>query len=78
MNFEFNGVTHYVTPTVVEEALHLPSLNGKSPADISDSELLAFATSLGYNGEPKKFASLFRTKLKKEWNFFFDTISGVF
>lgn len=59
MTFECNGVTYRVTPETVEEALHLPSLNGVTPDAISDSTLLEFVTNLGYNGEPKKFASLF-------------------
>ncbi|KAK1360128.1 hypothetical protein POM88_044602 [Heracleum sosnowskyi] len=78
MSFEHNGITHYVTPAIVEEALHLPVLGDAIPANVSDSTLFEFVTKLGYNGEVKRYGNLFRTKLKKEWNFFFDTISRCF
>ncbi|KAK1358971.1 hypothetical protein POM88_043445 [Heracleum sosnowskyi] len=78
MQFESNGVTHHVTPAVIEEALHLPILGDKVPSVISDSALFEFVKKLGYNGEVKRYGNLFRTKLKKEWNFFFDTISRCF
>ncbi|KAK1380079.1 hypothetical protein POM88_026823 [Heracleum sosnowskyi] len=78
MQFESNGVTHHVTPAVIEEALHLPILGEKVPRVISDSALFEFVKKLGYNGEVKRYGNLFRTKLKKEWNFFFDTISRCF
>ncbi|KAK1403937.1 hypothetical protein POM88_003542 [Heracleum sosnowskyi] len=78
MQFESNGVTHHVTPAVIEEALHLPILGEKVPRAISDSALFEFVKKLGYNGEVKRYGNLFRTKLKKEWNFFFDTISRCF
>ncbi|KAK1373221.1 hypothetical protein POM88_029414 [Heracleum sosnowskyi] len=73
MNFEFNGVTYHVTPAVVEEALHLPILGNNVPDTVTDSTLFDFVTKMGYNGEVKRYDSLFRTKLKREWNFYFDT-----
>ncbi|KAK1360969.1 hypothetical protein POM88_045443 [Heracleum sosnowskyi] len=78
MNFEFNGVTYNVTPTVIEEALHLPILCDSVPDVITDSTLFEFVAKLGYNGEVKSYGNLFKTKLKKEWNFFFDSISRCF
>ncbi|KAK1357063.1 hypothetical protein POM88_050319 [Heracleum sosnowskyi] len=78
MSFEYDGVTHYVTPAIVEDALHLPVLSDAVPDNVSDSTLFEFVTKLGYNGEVKRYGNLFRTKLKKEWNFFFDTISHCF
>ncbi|KAK1391747.1 hypothetical protein POM88_010803 [Heracleum sosnowskyi] len=78
MQFESNGVTHHVTPAVIEEALHLPILGDNVPSVISDSTVFEFVTKLGYNGEVKRYGNLFRTKLKKECNFFFDTISRCF
>ncbi|KAK1402414.1 hypothetical protein POM88_002019 [Heracleum sosnowskyi] len=76
--FESNGVTHLVTPAVIEEALHLPILGDNVPSVISGSALFEFVKKLGYNGDVKRYGNLFRTKLKKEWNFFFDTISRCF
>ncbi|KAK1362943.1 hypothetical protein POM88_038504 [Heracleum sosnowskyi] len=78
MNFEYNGITYHVTPIVVEEALHLPILGDNVPDTVTDSTLFEFVTKLGYNGEVKRYGNLFRTKLKREWNFFFDTISRCF
>ncbi|KAK1384549.1 hypothetical protein POM88_022284 [Heracleum sosnowskyi] len=78
MNFEFKGVTYHVTPAIVEEALHLPVLGDSIPNNVIDSTLFEFVTKLGYNGEVKRYGNLFRKKLKKEWNFFFDTISHCF
>ncbi|KAK1379443.1 hypothetical protein POM88_026187 [Heracleum sosnowskyi] len=78
MSFEYDGVNHCVTPAIVEEALHLPILGDAVPDNVSDSTLFEFVTKLGYNGEVKRYGNLFRTKLKKEWNYFFDTISRCF
>ncbi|KAK1360153.1 hypothetical protein POM88_044627 [Heracleum sosnowskyi] len=78
MSFEYNGDTYHVTPAVVEEALHLSTLNDQTAAVIYDSTMFEFVKRLGYNGEVKRYGKLFRTKLKKEWNFFFDTISRCF
>ncbi|KAK1365625.1 hypothetical protein POM88_041186 [Heracleum sosnowskyi] len=78
MSFEYDGVTHYVTPAIVEEALHLPVLGDVVPDNVSDSTLFEFVIKLGYNGEVKRYGNLFRTKLKKECNFFFDTTSRCF
>ncbi|KAK1359862.1 hypothetical protein POM88_044336 [Heracleum sosnowskyi] len=78
MSFEYDGVTHYVTPAILEEALHLPIVGDAVPDNVSDSTLFEFVTKLGYNGEVKRYGNLFRTKLKREWNFFFDTISRCF
>ncbi|KAK1356760.1 hypothetical protein POM88_050016 [Heracleum sosnowskyi] len=78
VNFEFNGITYNVTPAIVEEALHFPSLDDKVPDAVTESTLFEFVTKLGYNGEVKRYGNLARTKLKREWNFFFDTISRCF
>ncbi|KAK1383202.1 hypothetical protein POM88_020937 [Heracleum sosnowskyi] len=78
MSFEYDGITHYVTPAIVEDALHLPVLGDVVPDNVSDSTPFEFVTKLGYNGEVKRYGNLFRTKLKREWNFFFDTISRCF
>ncbi|KAK1380057.1 hypothetical protein POM88_026801 [Heracleum sosnowskyi] len=78
MSFEYDGITHYVTPAIVEDALHLPVLGDAVPDNVPDSTLFEFVTKLGYNGEVKRYDNLFRTKLKREWNFFFDTISRCF
>ena len=78
MTFKYDNTTYTVTPEKVEEALRLPKM-GTSPADlISDATLFAMVRQLGYNGEVTKFGTLFRTKLKQEWNFFFDTITRCF
>ncbi|KAK1356342.1 hypothetical protein POM88_049598 [Heracleum sosnowskyi] len=58
MRFEYDGVTHYVTPAIVEEALHLPVVGDVVPANVSDSTLFEFVTKLGYNGEVKRFFQL--------------------
>ncbi|KAK1396706.1 hypothetical protein POM88_006569 [Heracleum sosnowskyi] len=78
MSFEYDGVTHYATPAIVEEASHLPVVGDDVPDNVSDLTLFEFVTKLGYNGEVKRYGNLFRTKLKKELNFFFDTISCCF
>ncbi|KAK1378500.1 hypothetical protein POM88_025244 [Heracleum sosnowskyi] len=78
MNFEWNGANHCVTLAIVEEALHLHVLGDAVPDNVSDSTLFEFVTKLGYNGEVKRYGNLFRTKLKRELNYFFDTISRCF
>ncbi|MGI4673527.1 hypothetical protein ACR2XN_29110, partial [Klebsiella pneumoniae] len=55
-----------------------PVLGDATPDNVSDSQLFELVTKLGYNGEAKRFGNLARTKLKREWNFFFDSISRCF
>ena len=46
MTFQYNGTSYHVTPEIVEEALHLPSLNGATPDDITDYVLFELVTRL--------------------------------
>ena len=62
----------------MEDALHLPKMGAATLDSITNAALFAMVKQLGYNGEFTKFGSLFRTKLKQEWNFFFDTITRCF
>ena len=41
----------------------------------SENEMKVFLTQIGYTGDMRRMGRLVRTKLKKEWNFFFDCIS---
>lgn len=78
LSLTYDGVAYDVTPEVVEKVLHLPNLNGRHPDNFVNDILFQFFRKLGYNGEFKKVGDLYRTKLKKEWNFFFDCISRCF
>lgn len=68
--FEYRVVTYSITPEVVAQALHLPTLNMRTPDNFSNETPFKLVWTLGYNGEVTKIENLFRTKLKKEWNFF--------
>ena len=44
----------------------------------SEYEMKGFLTQIGYTGDMRHMGRLVRTKLKKEWNFFFDCIGRCF
>ncbi|KAL1805384.1 hypothetical protein ACET3Z_028452 [Daucus carota] len=69
---------YVITPEVVEEALHLPKLEEKTPEYITADVLIAFLKLLGYNGDPDRIGVLQRSRLKKQWNLYFDCITRCF
>ncbi|KAK1387901.1 hypothetical protein POM88_016079 [Heracleum sosnowskyi] len=80
---EFHIIQDFLASSSLKYALTQPAkvsfksvMQNSDPA--SNSTLFEFVTKLGYNGEVKRYDNLFRTKLKREWNFFFDTISRCF
>ena len=78
LTFNYNGKEYVITPEVVEEALHLPKLEEKTPEYITADVLIAFLKLLGYNGDPDRIGVLQRSRLKKQWNLYFDCITRCF
>ncbi|KAK1365189.1 hypothetical protein POM88_040750 [Heracleum sosnowskyi] len=75
MSFEYNGITHYVTPAIVEETLHLPVLGDVIPDNVSDSTLFEFVTKLGYNGSLKIGYSLIHSTVFDYGSFILKALS---
>ena len=59
------------------KALRLPE--GQSAAvSYSENEMRVFLTQLGYTVDMRRMGRLVRTKLRKEWNFYFDCLGRCF
>ena len=59
------------------KALRLPE--GQSAAvSYSENEMRVFLTRIGYTGDMRRMGRLVRTKLRKEWNFYFDCLGRCF
>ena len=75
--FTFAGKTLPITRDVVVRALRLPDSLSVT-VSYSDTEMKNFITHIGYSGDMHRMGKLVRTKLRKEWNFFFDCLGRCF
>ena len=76
-SFEYKGKRYEVDADVVVQALRLPACDG-APTNFDTKQLFAMLRTLNYKGELTTIGKLTRTKLKREWNFFFAASQGVF
>ena len=75
--FTYAANTFVITRDVIMKALRLPE--GQSAnVSYSENEMKVFLTQLGYTGDMHRMGCLVRTKLWKEWNFYFDCIGRCF
>ena len=66
-----------ITRDVIVKALRLPE--GLSTNILyTENEMKGFLVQIGYTGDMRRMGRLVRTKLRKEWNFFFDCIGRCF
>ena len=66
-----------ITRDVIVKALKLPE--GLSTNILyTENEMKGFLVQIGYIGDMRRMGRLVRTKLRKEWNFFFDYIGRCF
>ncbi|KAK1384161.1 hypothetical protein POM88_021896 [Heracleum sosnowskyi] len=77
LTFSYRNDLYEVTPTTVQRALHLGSPTSFT-SFFSEAVLREFFTKIGYNGDMTRMGRLVRTKLRQEWNFFFDSIGKCF
>ncbi|KAK1378023.1 hypothetical protein POM88_024767 [Heracleum sosnowskyi] len=77
LTFSYRNDLYEVTPTIVQRALHLGSPTSFTPF-FSEAVLREFFIKIGYNGDMTRMGRLVRTKLRQEWNFFFDSIGKCF
>ncbi|KAK1372596.1 hypothetical protein POM88_028789 [Heracleum sosnowskyi] len=77
LTFSYGNDLYEVTPTIVQRALHLGSPTSFTPF-FSEAVLREFFIKIGYNGDMIRMGRLVRTKLRQEWNFFFDSIGKCF
>ena len=69
--------TFVITRDVIVKALKLPE--GLSTNILyTKNEMKGFLVQIGYTGDMRRMGRLVRTKLRKEWNFFFDCIGRCF
>ena len=77
-NFTFthNNREYKINRRVIEEALHLQD---KSFVEsFKDDDVSNWLKDIEYKGDMKRMGKLTRTKLRKEWNFFFDCLGKAF
>ena len=75
--FTYVANTFVITRNVIVKALCLPE-EQLAPVSYSETEMRAFLTQIGYIGDMRRMGRLVRTKLRKEWNFYFDCIGRCF
>ena len=63
--------TFVITRDVIVQALRLPEAQSEA-VSYSEAEMRTFLTHVGYTGDMRRMGRLVRTKLRKEWNFYFD------
>ena len=69
--------TFVITRDVIVKALKLPE--GPSANFLyTENEMKGFLVQIGYTRDMRRMGRLVRTKLRKEWNFFFDCIGRCF
>ena len=66
-----------ITRDVIMKALRLPE-GLSANVNYSENEMKVFLTQIGCTGDMRRMGHLVRTKLKKEWKFFFDCIGRCF
>ncbi|KAL8136224.1 hypothetical protein AgCh_010717 [Apium graveolens] len=76
-SFEYKGRGYEVDADVLIQALRLPACDG-APDNYATEQLFDMLRTLNYKGDFTIIGKLTRTKLKREWNFFFDCISRCF
>ena len=69
--------TFVITRDVIVKALRLPE-GLSANVSYSENEMKVFLTQIGYTGDMRRMGRLVRTKLRKEWNFYFDCIGRCF
>ena len=71
--FTYAANTFVITRDVIVKALRLPE-GQLANVSYSENEMKAFLTQIGYTGDMRRMGRLVRTKLRKEWNFYFDCL----
>ena len=67
----------HITRDVIVQALKLPE-GSSNVTSFSEATMKEFLTQCGYSSDMSRMGRLSRTKLRKEWNFFFDCIGRCF
>ena len=75
--FTYAANTFVITKDVIVKALQLPE-DQSAAVSYSETEMREFLTQIGYTGDMRRMGRLVRTKLRKEWNFYFDCIGRCF
>ena len=75
--FSHSEETFHITRDVIVHALHLPQ-GSSNVTSFNEATMREFITQCGYSGDMSRMGRLSRTKLRKEWNFFFDCIGRYF
>ena len=75
--FTHGANTFHITRDVIVKALRLPE-GSSNVTSFSEVAMREFLTQCEYSGDMSRMGRLSRTKLRKEWNFFFDCIGRCF
>ena len=69
--------TFVITRDVIIKALRFHE-EQSTAVSYSETEMRTFLTQIGYTGDMRHMGRLVRTKLRKEWNFYFDCLGRCF
>ncbi|XP_074335288.1 uncharacterized protein LOC141672569 [Apium graveolens] len=76
IKLKIQGKSYILTPSVINEALHLPNSNFENLP--SDDEISIMLYSIKYASKTTQLGQINRKYLRKEWSYFFDTLTKVF
>ncbi|WOG85173.1 hypothetical protein DCAR_0104360 [Daucus carota subsp. sativus] len=76
IKLKINGKSYTITPSLINEALHLPNANFETLP--TDEEIISMLNSIKYASEISHLGQVRRPYLRKEWSYFFDTLIKVF
>ena len=77
ITFEYQDQAYVIMPTTVRTAMGFGEYASYSTV-IGDTDLLKMMKDIGYGGSLAKIGQLKRSFLRKEWSFFFDSITRTF
>ena len=75
--FTYAANTFIITKDIIVKTLRLPESQSAAVSYL-ESEMRVFLTRIGYIGDMRHMGRLLRTKLWKDWNFYFDFLGRCF
>ena len=71
--FSYEDIVFQITHDEVREALHFP-IHNEYDGPVADEIIREFFTQIKYVGDMTRLGKLSRPYLRKDWNFYFDSM----
>ncbi|KAK1368625.1 hypothetical protein POM88_034717 [Heracleum sosnowskyi] len=76
IKFTIKGNSYIITPSVINEALHLPHSNFENSP--TSGEIISMLKDVNYAGNTWSLSQIVKNKFRKEWSYLFDTLNKCF